>query len=256
MKRLLVSIGCLLAFGSVSAFGQDEGRAFGVEFTSTFWMLDARGAVQAGGRSVDLGSDLGVVDRRLNDLLRVTLKFGDTHRVVLEEASYQFQGSHDVSKPFTFSGNDFSLQDTVYGKPTVRYVFAGYSRDLLTRQYDRVSLEVGGSYLRGTGFVQSLRTGTSASRTRSVVLPVVGLGYTNTLSGAAERFEISGDLSGMSVGDKGHYARGSARVGARVWSHLFVSGGYGFLNLAVKKDLDSVDVRFRGPLFSLEFRDR
>jgi hypothetical protein len=256
MKRLFVLTGCLLLFGSVSAFAQDEGRAFGVEFTSTFWMLGPRGAIQAGGRPVDLGSDLGVVERRMNDLMRVAFKFGETHRVVLEEASYQFQGSHDVSVPFRFSGNDFSLRDTVYSKPTVRYVFAGYARDVLSRQYDHLSLEVGASYLRGTGFVQSLRTGVSASRTRTVPMPVVGLGYTHNLKGAAERFEITGDISGMSVGDTGHYARGSVKVGARVWSHLVVFGGYGFLNLGTKKDLDKVDLRFRGPLFSLQFRDR
>jgi hypothetical protein len=255
MKRLLVLIG-LLFFGSLSAFGQDEGRAFGVEFSSTFWMLGARGGIQAGGRSVDLGSDLGVVERRMNDLMRVTLKFGETHRVVLEEASYQFQGSQDVSVPFKFSGSDFSLQDTVYAKPTVRYFFAGYARDLFRGQYNLLSVEAGASYLRGTGFVQSLRTGISASRTITVPLPVVGLSYTRYLSGAAERFEVSGDLSGMSVGDAGHYARGSVKLGARIWSHVVISGGYGFLNLNVKKDQDRVDVRFRGPLFSLEFRDR
>jgi hypothetical protein len=256
MKTFIALLASILLFASRPAFAQDEGHAFGIEYTSTFWMLGGDGAIRAGGRTVDLQSDLGITGRRVNDLMRVTLKLGQTHRIVLEGASFELQGWRDVTVPFTFSGGNFSFQDAVYAKPRIRYAFVGYARNLINTTSDQLGIEVGASYLRGTGFVQSLHTGLTATRSKSLPLPIVGLDYTHSLSGIAERFEISGDASGMSAGNYGHYARGSAKVGARIWSHLFVSGGYGILSLNASKHGDSVDVRFRGPLVSVEFRDR
>ena len=256
MKTFLALFAAVALFGSNCAFGQDEGRAVGIEFTSTFWMLGADGGIRAGGRSVNLQSDLGITGRRLNDLMRVALKLGRTHRLVFEGASYQLKGSHDVSLPFQFSGGNFAIQDTIYAKPTVRYAFAGYARDLFNTTYDHLGIELGASYLRGTGFVQSLRSGLSASRSASLPLPIAGLDYTHNLSGIAERFEISAHISGMTAGSYGHYVRGSAQAGARVWPHVFVSGGYGVLRLDATRNADNIDVRFRGPIVSVEFRDR
>ena len=73
-----------------------------------------------------------------------------------------------------------------------------------------------GSRLLTVLMISLLRTGLSATRSKSLPLPIVGLNYTHNPSGIAERFEISADASGMSAGSYGHYARGSTRVGARV----------------------------------------
>jgi len=257
MKRSVVLL-MILGWYATSAFGQDEGPGFHVEFTSTFWFLSPTGTIKAGtaGTLLDLKSGLGVVDRRLNDLMRVNLKLGDTHRVVVEGGSYRFSGTQDVSVPFKFSGTDFTLGDTVFSKPTIHYVFGWYGRDLFSRDLDHLGIRAGLAYLHGKGSVESLRTGISAEQSRGVPLPIVGLEYGRNLTGIADRFEISADISGMGIGDTGHYVRGIGQVGARVWRFIVVHGGYGVLDMQASRGQDSFDVRYRGPVITVEFRDR
>src|SRR2546422_8546062 len=118
VKRSLGLIIALLVLGAPSVFSQHEGPAFRAEYTSTLWFLSPSGSIKAGntGRitdNIDLRSDLGVTERRLNDLMKVTLKFGDTHRIVVEGAVYQLGGTQDVPNPFKYDGTNFSLQDTI-----------------------------------------------------------------------------------------------------------------------------------------------
>jgi hypothetical protein len=69
---------------------------------------------------------------------------------------------------------------------------------------------------------------------------------------------VSAEVRGIALGDFGHYLQTAAQAGVRLGDHVVVQAGYSFLDADLHREDRTVRVqpRFRGPIFSVQFRDR
>lgn len=179
------------------------------------------------------------------------------HRIVLEGSPLQFSGLNLLTRNVTYNGRTYLVQETVASEAEVSYAFAGYQYEILARPRGRLGVRAGGAYLDASGRLRSLSTGTEASRSYTIGLPVVGVEGRAML--IPRRLDIGGDVAGMTLGDYGRYVQGGGNIGM-LFGAFAVRAGYRAIDADVHESSGSnpagVRARFCGPVFSLVFHTR
>jgi hypothetical protein len=242
------------SYAQPEAGGDDQ---FRIEVTSGYWLPGATGSVRSGPNAVDLESDLGIEQNRVLFAGRLTLKPGRRHRILVEGLPYRLRGSSDLSRDFSYSGRSFFVQDTISSSADLTYFVGGYQYDVVSNPGGHLGLQFTAGVMRAEGTVQSLRTGLTATESQVLPIPVVGVEAQRYLM-PNKRIDLNGEFKGMSYGSLGRYTQGAFKVGVRLFSQVAAEAGYMFVDadLHTQSGTKGVNVNFRGPVFSLRYRDR
>ena len=247
----------LLLF-TVSAQAQTaDHEAFTVEGTVSAWFLQPSGNVLSNGNRVDFHSDLGLPSRHTSPWVRAILKPSRKNRVVFETIPYRLDGNKQLTKSFTFSNVTYTVQDRIASTAHVNYFFGGYQRDLFSTSRGHGGVLAGVGYFDGEASVKSETRGLQGAESAKVPFPIIG-GEFRIFPAAGGHLNINGEVKGLPLGSYGHYAHAVFNLGIGLGPNLTAQVGYSYLNADVheKNNGDGFKLGFRGPVISIQFRDR
>jgi hypothetical protein len=238
---------------------------FRIELTGSGWLVNSSGTIRAGGAlaagiaagtAIDLVTDLGVKQRQPSFYGRLVIKPSRKHRIVLEGTPVTLHGANVITRTVIYQGQVFTIGQTLQSSADVNYFFGGYQYDVVSVPAGHFGLSVGGAYLNATGTIHGLESGLVATKSETVGLPLAGAEGRVFVIPGRKLLEIDGGVRGMAFGGYGHYVEGTVNGGVG-FGPLTIQAGY----RAVSADLHStsnggngVDVRLRGPIFSLQAR--
>jgi hypothetical protein len=243
----------------LAAFAQTEPlENFRFELTASTWRPSIGGTVMAFGRPIALRGDLKLDDSWLF-FGKLVVKPGRRHRIVVEGSPYSFTGLNNLARTITFNGRTYSVQQTVASKADLNYFFAGYQFDLLSRDRGHLGLEAGGAYLDATGTISGITTAATATRNERFGLPLAGAEFRWFLIPGSRLLNINGEAKGMSFAGYGNFFQGAFHVGVGT-RRFAVQAGYQYLSadLHTNHGVNPPGIApvFRGPIFSVQLRDR
>jgi hypothetical protein len=230
---------------------------FRVELTGAAWLLDSSGLIQANGTPVNLVSDLGASQQQPTFFGRLILKPRRKHRIVVEGTPFQLSGYNIVDRTIVYHGETFNVHETLRSSAELNYLFAGYQYDVLTGSMGHLGFSVGAAYLGTTGTITSVQLGTTATKTETLGLPLVGAETRIFPIPGHHMLLLEGDIKGMDVGGYGDYIEAAGSGGINV-GHFAVLAGYRTVNPNIHTSSShnpaGVNVHLRGPIFSMQWR--
>lgn len=245
----------------------EDPENFHIELTGAAWLVNSGGTIQAGSPAleaffavpstpIDLVSDLGVSQQRPTFYGKLVIKPARRHRLVVEGMPVRLQGTNNLTRTVVYQGQTFTVGQTLKSSADLNYLFAGYQFDVLSRSTGHLGFSVGGAYLNATGTIRGVQSGLVATKSETLGLPLAGAEFRVFLIPHRKLLELDGGVRGMAFGGYGHYVEGGASAGVDVGPVTFQAG-----YRAVSPDLHStsnggngVDVRLRGPIFSVQWR--
>jgi hypothetical protein len=262
-KALLLNFCCVAAF-SAFVVGNAKGASgdpehFRVELTGAAWIMNTSGTIQSDGTPINFVSDLAAAQQQPTFYGRLVVKPARKHRIVIEGTPFRVSGNNDVQRTIVYRGETFVVNSNVRSSAEVNYMFAGYQYDLVSGNAGHLGFSVGGAYLGATGVLtsQSPAGVLTASRSETIGLPLAGLEGRIFPIPRNRIITLEGSIRGMSVGDYGSYLEATGSGGVSV-GPLSILAGYrsvhADLHSGNTSDPHGVDVRFKGPIFSLEWR--
>lgn len=256
-QRSLISLLPLLLFAGVAQAQDMDREAFTVEGTVAAWWIRPSGDVLSNGNRVDLRSDLGMSSRHVSPYVRATLKPSRKNRVVFETIPYRLEGNQALTRSFTFSNVTYTVQDRISSRTDVNYFFGGYQRDFVSGDAGHAGLLAGVGYLDGDASVRSETRGLSGTESAKVPFPLIG-GEFRVFPAPGGHLNVNGEVKGLPLGSYGHYIHGVINFGVALSRNLTAQVGYSYLNADVheKNNGDGFKLDFRGPVISIQFRDR
>jgi hypothetical protein len=256
--RIALGLQAVLILFTLTANAQEPDREeFTVEGTVAAWFLHPAGAVISNANRVDLEADLGIKSRHTSPYIRAILKPSRKNRVVFETIPYRFEGNQQLSRSFTFNGVTYTVQDRLASEADVNYFFGGYQRDLVSGAAGHAGLLAGVGYLDGDANVRSQTRGLQGTESAKIPFPLVG-GEFRVFPDPRTRFNVNAEVKGLTFGTYGHYFQTVANVGVSLGRNLTAQAGYAYLNADIheKNNGDGFRLNFRGPVISIQFRDR
>jgi hypothetical protein len=256
MRQLCLVAALGLAAGASRGEDLESSR---IEVTAALWPLEASGVIQSGGTAIDLERDLGLAGRKTHFLGRLAVKPSRRHRLLLEGIGYRLSADTVLERQLEYAGQVYNVRQPVSSRAEVTSVFGGYQFDLVSRERGHGGIQAGAAYFDATGTITATggAVGGSVSARERVghPLPLVGGGFRAWLN---RRVNVNGEARGISLGKYGHYLQATGQVGVRLGRHVVVQAGYSLLDGDLHKEDRTVRVqpRFRGPVLSVQFRDR
>jgi len=249
----------LFVFVFVTAVhAQDTDReAFTIEGSAGMWWIRPYGHVLSNGNRVDLRSDLGMTSKRGRPIIRATLKPSRKNRIVLETIPYRLEGNQALTRSFTFSNVTYTVQDRIVSRADVNYFFGGYQRDFFSGDSGHGGVLAGVAYLDGDADVRSETRGLSGTEAAKVPFPLIG-GEFRVFPAPGGHLNVNAEVKGLPLGSYGHYLHTVANVGLSLGTRVTAQFGYSYLNADVheRNNGDGFKLDFRGPVISIQFRDR
>jgi hypothetical protein len=229
-----------------------------IELTSSYRLLNVSGTIQSGTAPIELESDLGIEQRKFTSVGKLVYKPSRKHRIVVEGVPYLVQGTNDLARTVTFRGRTYVAQDRIFSELDLLYISGGYQYDVISRPQGHFGIQGTAVYLDVEGSIRSLRTDRSVTRSGKIGIPLAGAEFRVFPISGSNRISVSGELKGMSFGRFGRFVQTGAHFGVQV-GPVTLQAGYTLLDADVhnaKSEPTAINVRFRGPAFSIEFRDR
>jgi hypothetical protein len=195
--------------------------------------------------------------RRNSPYLRATFKPSRKNRIVFETVPYRLEGNQPLTRSFTFSNVTYTVQDRIASRADVNYFFGGYQRDFFSNNLGHGGFLAGVAYLDGDADVRSETRGLSGTESAKVPFPLIG-GDFRVFPAPRAPIKINAEVKGLPLGSYGHYVHTVINVGINLGSRLTAQLGYSLLNADVheKNNGDGFKLDFRGPVISIQFRDR
>ncbi len=250
----------LLQFAGLNAgYAASDGdpENFKIELTGSAWLVDSSGTIQANGTPIELVSDLGVEQQRPTFFGRLVLKPARKHRIVLEGTPLRISGYNTVDRTIVYRGQIFNVDETLRSSADLNYFFAGYQYDFLSGSMGHVGLSVGGAYIGTSGTIISVQSGTTASNTETIGLPLAGIEARVFPIPGRKVLAIEGGIRGMDVGAYGNYIEAAGSGGVNI-GPVALLAGYRMLNANIHAASASnpagVNARLKGPIFSVQWR--
>ncbi|MSO23706.1 MAG: hypothetical protein EXQ58_10760 [Acidobacteria bacterium] len=172
-------------------------ESFHVEVTAAVWWLGATGQVQSGNTAVDLKSDLGIGNSKVNFLGKLVLKPARKHRVLFEVIPYRLEGDNTLARTIDFGGQAYMLQDRITSNAEINFVFGGYQYDAVSRSQWHFGVLFGAAYLNAKGAIRSATLNRQSSEEVTVPLPLVGAEFRGFPARESRLFNINGEIKGM-----------------------------------------------------------
>jgi hypothetical protein len=252
---ILLQVVGLSATGHAASAGDPED--FKIELTGAAWLADSSGTIQSNGTPVDIVSDLGAEQQQLTFFGRLVVKPGRKHRIVLEGTPFRISGFNTVDRTIVYRGQTFNVHETLRSSADLNYFFAGYQYDILSGPAGHLGLSVGGAYIGASGSITSVQSGTTASKTETIGLPLAGIEARIFPIPGRKILTIEGGVRGMDVGAYGSYIEASGSGGVNI-GHIALLAGYRTANPDIHASSASnpagVNVRLKGPIFSAQWR--
>jgi hypothetical protein len=207
-----------------------------------------KGAGGEPGTLIDVKRDLGVSDRRTFEVRgAIQLKAGHKLRLSYTRLHYE-DDVEEARRSFTFGNTRFERFSPLTTRLNGAFYTAEYEWDLVKAPRGFAGVLLGAKAVDVDWLILSSPEGKRETDTTRAPTPVVG---------AAARFyagrvSLEGELSGLTIGDRGtvYEVQFSARL--HVSDRLAVQGGYRMLKIKAKDGLDLGDLRLSGFQFGAE----
>ena len=257
LLRLVCLFPLIIALTGTACAQDNDREAFTVEGTVSAWFLHPAGDVISNGNLVDLRTDFGISSRHTSPFIRAIFKPSRKNRVVFETIPYRLEGNAQLTKSFTFNGVTYTVQDRVTSEANVNYFFGAYQRDLLSSSMGHAGLQAGVGYIDGDANVKSQTRGLQGTESAKIPFPLIG-GEFRVFADPRHYINVNADVKGMPLGSYGHYFQTVVNVGVSLGSNLTAQAGYAYVNgdIHEKNNGDGFRLNFRGPVISIQFRDR
>lgn len=255
LKALCASLLVLPLAITVQGASSENLESYRLEIAGSSWLLNTAGNVQSGGAAIDFIHDLGFEQQRPTFYGKIVFKPGRKHKIVLEGSPLTFNGLNTIHRSVTYEHQNFNVDETLKTNADLTYLYGGYQYDLLSGRWGHFGLSAGAAYVNATAMILSTTEATTAMRNQKLGLPLAGTDFRIFPLPGHKWVGVDGGIRGMSFGQYGHFAEGTANAG--VWLGPFIlRGGYQVINAMLQEtgsNAGGITARMKGPIFSLGF---
>lgn len=256
VKRVLLVASCLVPVATLASAQvlELEGRYWPAALTATVRVTGDHGEVPSDLATINLKSDLGLKDKNLKDF-RLTLFTGPNSKLRVGYVKMDYSADQNITRTILFNGQLYTVGTRVLTKLNLDYWRYGWVWEFVGGPSSKVKF---GTLLEAKKI--SVDAGLSAPelappvaerKSFSATVPTVGLVLDINPS---PMLNIFAEVSGMSLGDKGHAWDGEAGLKLILGSHLVVTGGYRYFDLQVNDKPDFATLKNSGPFVGAGLR--
>ena len=256
VKRVLLVASCLVPVGTLSSAQvlELEGRYWPAALTATVRVTGDHANVPSDISTINLKSDLGLKDKNLKDF-RLTLFTGPNSRLRVANVKMDYNADQNITRTILFNGQLYTVGARVLTTLNLDYWRYGWVWEFVGGPSSKVKF---GTLLEAKKI--SVDAGLSAPelappvaerKSFSATVPTVGLVLDINPS---RMLNIFAEVSGMSLGNKGHAWDGEAGLKLVLGSHLVASGGYRYFDLEVDDKPDFAKLKNSGPFLGAGLR--
>jgi hypothetical protein len=255
-KSLCTLAGFLFLFTPLlsAASGSSEGpEDYRIELSTTLWRMNTNGTIHADGTPLDLINDLGVSQRQRIFGGRLTWKFKNKYRFVLEGTPISIQGLNTVNRNVTYFGQQYAVSDTLKSSAQISYIYGGLHRDWYSGRRGRFGSSIGAAYLGLAGSLQAEQSGINRQGSTPFGLPFVGVDFRFYLIPNRRWIALEGAVRGLPAGAYGHWLEGYGAVGGWV-GPIALQLGYREILVDFHQtgvNPNGLNLRFYGPMASV-----
>jgi hypothetical protein len=218
------------------------------EFRPTFSGDVRKGFGDTEGTLVDVVDDLGIEDERTFEA-RGTLQFKPGHKLRGSYTPLDYRGDvESAARDFDYGSTEFQRFERVLTSFKGGYYSAAYEYDFLRGPKGFLGATLGAKMIDLDATLVSFEQGRREQDTLRAPVPAIGL-VTRAYAG---RVSVEGELSGMTLGDRGTLVEFDFATRVHLSDRLAASGGYRFLSIRAQDDRDFGDIQIRGWHFGLE----
>jgi hypothetical protein len=218
------------------------------EFRPTFTGEIQKGFGDEVGTLVDIVDDLGIVDERTFEA-RGTLQFKQGHKLRLSYTPLSYRGDvESARRDFTYGETEFRRREPVVTRIKGGFYSAAYEWDFVRGPRGFLGVTLGGKLIDLDATLVAPAQGRRELDSLRGPVPAVGA-VTRVYAG---RVSVEGELSGMTLGDRGTLFEFDTSVHVHLSDRLAAGGGYRYLSVKAKDDRDLGDVKLKGWHFGLE----
>ena len=254
-RAVLVAAGIVLltlpAPGRAQSIGSAEDYTLRLEYL--FWKPAPRGELQKGlgsaeGTLLDAETDLGIGAASTNSL-RGTLRLGGSWKLRASWAPLDFSGDQEAPRSFTYGTIVARTSDRIVTSIKGNYVTTDLEWDFVRRPTGFLGALVGMKLFDVDTLVLDVDTESRVADTNRVPIPVVGL---VSRSYAGRHLSFEGELTGMTIGSRGHVWEWLLAARVHVSDHLAATGGYHSLRIEGRDERDFFSLRLATWTFGVE----
>jgi hypothetical protein len=196
---------------------------------------------------IDFNDDLGFQDKRTFDA-RAIIQFRRGRKLRVSYTPLDYQGDQDAPKTFTYGTTRYERFTRVVSSVKGGYYSADIQWDVVQRPWGFLGLIVGAKAIDVDASVVDVADNVREVDTYRVPIPVAGI----VGRAYSKRFSIEGEISGLTIGDRGHLYDGNGTARFHVSDRLALQAGYRLLHLSGKDNNDELNLRMRGWQFGIE----
>lgn len=238
MKRFYMFLAATLLF----IFTTTAAHAV-VKIEGRYWFPTLDAEVQTGisGTNINLVDDIGISDSEAFGEGRITLEMG-SHKIRYAFTPLSWDGQGSSTQSITFGGTTYSTTETITSSLDIDYHRVGYEYDFVDFLNNHFGVIIDIKYFDIAAELKGA-SGT-ASETLQAPIPTIGL---SAQVGLPLLFSVGGEVSGITLGDKGYLIDGEVAVNYNPLPLVTLSGGYRLLKLDYEDGVDNAFVEIGGP---------
>jgi hypothetical protein len=217
------------------------------EFRPSLTGQTQKGSGSTAGSVVDVNADLGLADKRTFDV-RGAVQFKKGWKLRGSYTPLHYDGDVESGRTFTYGDTRVVRFDRVRTSVKGGYYSGDLEYDFVKGPHGFLGAVVGAKLIDVDSALVDVSTNAREVDTLTSPIPVIGL----TGRGYAGKLSFQGEISGLSAGSHGSALEAEGSVRLHISDHLAASGGYRYLSLDAKHNLDEVKVKLGGWVFGLE----
>jgi hypothetical protein len=196
---------------------------------------------------IDFNDDLGFQDERTFDA-RAIIQFRRGKKLRVSYTPLDYNGDQNAPKTFTYGDTRYERFTRVVSSVKGGYYSADIEWDFIQRPWGFIGLIVGAKAIDVDASVVDVADNRREVDTYRAPIPVAGI------AGRAysQRFSLEGEISGLTIGDRGHLYDANGTVRFHLSDRLALQGGYRLLRLTGKDENDELNLRMGGWQFGVE----
>ena len=196
---------------------------------------------------VDFKDDLGFQDKRTFDA-RGIIQFGKGKKLRASYTALDYSGDQNAPKTFTYGNTRYERFTRVISSAKGGYYSADIEWDFVQRPWGFVGLIIGAKAIDVDVNVVDVADNVREVDTYRVPIPVAGI----TGRAYSQRFSVEAEISGLTIGDRGHMYDAHGAVRFHLSDRLAVQAGYRLLRLTGRDENDELNLRMRGWQYGVE----
>ena len=213
------------------------------------WAPTLNATLQIGGEGseVDVKSDLGLEDKKLRPISGA-LQLSRGVKLRGSYTSLDYRGDRKVSRDFTFEGTSYQVSERVVSSLKGKYYTADLELDIIKTTSGFIGLMVGAQVFDVQATLDVPAVGKHEETSQQLPIPVIGAAGRLYFG----RLSVGGEISGLSIGKRGHVYEAAGGAGLHISDRLAIRGGYRSVRLHGEKEPDLIDFKMEGWTFGVE----